>query len=401
MFKLAESSSPISLHIVNFLSFGIFLFVCGFFLFPSGSAQKTAYYLTVVLPFLMLMPWLRWRKPSTAEFLVVCFIGYLVVATFWSSMFNVMGLLYFVKCALLILILIWSLSLCAESELLRRRMIPGFIVSGVVVGIYSLIMFGVDTGWKFDQVLKPFWHFANQNRMAKVFGVLALMVSLILLGSRSLALFWFYMSVLVVSLIVVLLSRSSGALLALLVSVPCYLLVSWSLAKEYRKLLYLCFIGCLCLFGVAGFVMLGEFDGVYFEQGWSYRDEIWLSVLNDVVKTPWFGTGASRELVVLGEEGRIYSHEHNIFIAVLRQSGIVGLVLLLTLLVSLFQIAVKSDNREMSLWLLVLIFGLVALSSSGEYPLERPKESWLFFWLPIALLLAGAKQSRITNVARS
>jgi len=390
MFDVAES--PISRRIVQALTIGISLFVWGFFLFPTVSAQKTSYYLTVILPFLMLTPWLRWRKPTKVQLALLLFVCYLVVAVFWSPFYSLDGLLYFCKCALLAMLLVWSVDICAEQDFFKVRLLPVFIVSGLAVGVYSLVVFSISTDWRFDQVMMPVWHFANQNRMAKVYGVLFLVAAFLLVTKRRILpepLMWLAM---IVSIVIVLLSRSSGALFALLACVPCYLLFFYGMKRDYKKLRWLSvYCGIAVSLLAALFVFWGVGDS-HFQGGWSYRDEIWLSVGKEFMSSPLIGVGAYRDLPVYVDGGGTFSHEHNIFLAILRQSGVIGLVLFSLLLVGLFRAAGTSSHGDRLMWLLVLVFGLLSLISSGEYPLERPKESWLFYWLPIAMLLTKASE---------
>jgi len=395
------SSSVVSGRIVQFLSFGLFCFICGFFLFPSVSAHKTAYYLVVVLPFLLLIPWLRWRTPTPSQILVLTFITYMVLAVLWSDEFDLDSLLYFTKCGALILILIWAIDIC-WSDRYFDQLLLGFLLSGAVVGLYSLFSFGVETGWRFDRVMKPVWHFANQNRMAKVFGVLALVALFLMRQKRFSAhkmVFLLSTVSLLSALFIIVLNRSTGAMLAVVAAIPCF----WFMLLPYNVTRKALVVGSLCIFGVmiaGGIVYMLDLHAAFLQQGWSYRDEIWLAVLKDIVANPWFGLGATDDLPVFGNDGRVYSHEHNVFLAVLRLSGAIGLVLMLAVVFRLFWVLSEVRYGSSSLWLLILVFGLIALSSSGEYPIGRPKESWLFFWVPIAFLVAMSGKLELARRAR-
>jgi O-antigen ligase len=121
----------------------------------------------------------------------------------------------------------------------------------------------------------------------------------------------------------------------------------------------------------------------------SFRPGIWQQVMAEMPGHWLLGRGCLVDPQV-NAYGKLFSHAHNSYLATLRDGGAVGLVLLLGLLglalVWAGRLWARGGER---IYLALLLFGMTAVIMDFDRLLVHPKELWLFFWLPLALVMAA------------
>ena len=121
----------------------------------------------------------------------------------------------------------------------------------------------------------------------------------------------------------------------------------------------------------------------------SFRPGIWQQVLSDMQDNWWFGRGYLVDPRVAAYD-RTFSHAHNAYLASLRDGGLIGLALLLGLLAVAALWATKLyRQRGERIYLALLLYGMTCIVMDFDRLLVHPKELWMFFWLPIALIMAA------------
>jgi O-antigen ligase len=76
-------------------------------------------------------------------------------------------------------------------------------------------------------------------------------------------------------------------------------------------------------------------------------------------------------------------------LATARDGGLVGLALHIAILIVALRKAIQAENSSLSsFYLSALLFGFLIMSIDKDQLIDRPRELWLFFWLPLAILLA-------------
>ncbi|MCP5208699.1 MAG: O-antigen ligase family protein [Hahellaceae bacterium] len=126
-------------------------------------------------------------------------------------------------------------------------------------------------------------------------------------------------------------------------------------------------------------------------RGDSYRIEIWGAVLKTAPDYWLFGNGLASEFGAT-ETGQMVSlqsvaHPHNLWLSMLFYSGIIGVLLLLGLIMSLFVQCLRFE-RYFRIICFALVLLLNALCFTDTYRLiSSPQAMWLIFWLPVALLV--------------
>ena len=88
--------------------------------------------------------------------------------------------------------------------------------------------------------------------------------------------------------------------------------------------------------------------------------------------------------------GKLFDHAHNGYLATLRDGGLIGLALLAVLLgVALHWAWQLYRHRGERIYLALLLYGMTSLAMDYDRLLREPREVWLFFWLPLALIMAA------------
>jgi O-antigen ligase len=187
-------------------------------------------------------------------------------------------------------------------------------------------------------------------------------------------------------------------------------LLRFSATPQVRKMVFFA-IGALLLIVMA----LSDSTISYeLDRGLSQRDEIWKDVLSRM-PGHWIighGAGTSPGPFSIGNETLTVWHIHNLYLQVLYQFGLIGLLLMLVTsaacIVKLFRMR---TNTLAALWLAVLSGGLLAMFFAMNNFVGAPNRIWIYFWLPVAGCLAlsrdnakmlpKASPSHVTNKART
>ncbi|TXI27875.1 MAG: O-antigen ligase domain-containing protein [Aquipseudomonas alcaligenes] len=175
---------------------------------------------------------------------------------------------------------------------------------------------------------------------------------------------------------------SRGVWVALALAFLCY----WSLALSRRQ-----FVGMLALCGVGGLLALLVAPAMLAKVflNLSYREEIWQYTLDQLGGNWIFGLGPEASFNACVEAlQRCFNQAHSLYLQILYDFGLIGLLILGGLLVSVLQVA--RGNRHCAnvrMALPLLVFALVAGVASYSALFTRPDLVWVFFWLPVGMLL--------------
>ena len=124
----------------------------------------------------------------------------------------------------------------------------------------------------------------------------------------------------------------------------------------------------------------------------SFRPGIWEQVIVNMQDHWWFGYGYLVDPRVYAYD-KFFSHAHNGYLASLRDGGLVGLALLLAILAVAFHWAWQLYRRRGErIYLALLLYGMTSIAMDYDRLLLHPKELWLFFWLPVALIMGTYAQ---------
>ena len=111
------------------------------------------------------------------------------------------------------------------------------------------------------------------------------------------------------------------------------------------------------------------------------------------------GAPAGSELLI---DGTVHKHAHSIYFATFFYGGIIGLILLLSLLAASFGALFRMGaGQKVILAVTTLLYSVIVLIFDGDRLLEKVDFMWVVFWLPIALGLAATLKENGGNYSSS
>ncbi len=393
-----------------------------------GEWVAAAFGLVALLPLLKRETW----QPLDVPHIALIFPGFIAIL-FMQWM---LGMLHSTQYALLVAsYLIWAFLLVILGNHLRRQLgwekiattIAWFIVVG---GLLNALFVALQLATKFGISL-PFMpqyygygtigqtnHFADYTALAtasliylfikKRLPIAALIVAGLLFlsmlafsGSRST---WLYMAALVVLSFLLrgmvarqknstseLQIQQSRTLLRLaLYILPIYALVQWAI--------YFMPSGLVTL--PTERLMMSESAGSVAISGIAIRWHVWRESLQLFMQSPWLGIGAGQTRwmsfaylnpdIAQGMPG-MFEHAHNLFIHVLTEMGLGGILLLVAGLAAWLR-GFQWRNLNLESWWLLAMLAIIGIHSMLEYPL------WYAYFLGITAFLLGAGEDKCSHV---
>jgi O-antigen ligase len=123
-------------------------------------------------------------------------------------------------------------------------------------------------------------------------------------------------------------------------------------------------------------------------RGQGLRPQIWAGVWDEAKSAPIAGHGLLSELSVEAG-GKVFENAHGAYLQVLWQGGVIGLGLLFFLLVVAFRNAWSWGRQQGDYTVFcMLVFAASTMAADLDTLIGRPRDQWMLFWLPLALLLA-------------
>jgi len=122
-------------------------------------------------------------------------------------------------------------------------------------------------------------------------------------------------------------------------------------------------------------------------------------VLGQIADAPWFGHGYLSDTSV-AVEGQTFMHAHSSYLGFLRDGGLAGVAIFVALVTVIIRTVVGAGCSRVGLVVPLLVFAFVVIAPDIDRLIVRPRESWLFFWWPLALFV-GLGQSLSESEATS
>lgn len=190
-----------------------------------------------------------------------------------------------------------------------------------------------------------------------------------------------------------LLTQSRGPFIAFIVS----LLIIFHLRTMVRKHLIITAAAVITLALIVTYTQVGEqflsrFEALRQQSG--LRLSIWSYAIELAKSNIWLGKGFSYNLDFINYSGEHITTTHSIYIGAFLKGGIIGLALFLIiinygLLCAWFKF-VNNRRLEASIFLFSIIF----MMSQGMFIINNPRESWMLFWLPFAVVISNTTFKR-------
>jgi len=384
-----STESPWYKGFIAFIACGFLLWVAGFYLAPSSGAQDRIYYNCFVIPFLLLSFFKgkefaldpRYRNQRWLLFMV--FLLWLPVC--WGNSDNQLDV---ARKEFKNLLMIYSILfgtaflLYRPSSLLKH--VQATIVSAAAIAAVLFFHGAWQTfhqGSGIGEGLNGYGNLGdnpNETGLAFAAALLVVMHKLPDLRGKKLAgalLFAFAI------LVALLLTMGRTGMLA----VAAGTLASYARYLRARQVAVLFLsAGAVFLVSLAAFP---EWYSYIIQAGLSRRPDVWQPRIEDFLNHPLFGIGLNGEHVRYIPELQKMLDSHNLYIDTALRSGIYGLLVLTGIIVFSVSRGITLPRKE-SLFLYLLVFGLVSQFFEGYYTLYDPNSFWLFIWLPIAMIAA-------------
>lgn len=264
-------------------------------------------------------------------------------------------------------------------RMLWRGVALGAFISGMVAWV-AIAKFYIVGENSFEERVVAMGHLNHTIMASHVMGALGvLLVTLREFLPRPIRRWaWVLSSVGLLAFLV--LSKSKGPLIAALCALIFYVVC----APSRRRIIFLLMV----LFGATLSVWL--FPEYVLRGGFSYRPDLLLAGYKQFLFSPWLGMGVGADYILSVADGR-YSleHAHNIYLHILIQLGVVGLLLWCVLQGYVLMQAYLNRASVLGRMLCALFcFGAVALLTDGIGPWIKPREEWFTTWLPLFFCLA-------------
>ncbi len=373
------------------LFLGMLCFLTGFFWQVKYSRLHTVYFILVVLPSLVLIPLFIKEQLHKNKLLlmIALFCFYSLISIFWAENFQPAFFVTYFKRAAVLMILFYAVyHICLYYPLSEKLIFVLLMLNGFVLACFSFWMY-FSSGYTERLVL---WGGLNDViSSATVYGALFLLSAGAYLKEKNKTLLFVYLCLCLIFALEILLTKSRGPQIALLLSVPLLFLVIK--AVDYKRIYYPLLLLIIVILFVA--IMTSFFDTT-FSRGFdvSYRGIIWKDSVNLSLENPFFGYGLSTEFKFNTSANRMVSHSHNFLLSTWLYSGVIGVALILTIIYYALSVCFSRKKENFSILGVIMVFGIICLLSNGSYPISRANERWFVFWIPLAFIVAFSVQRK-------
>jgi hypothetical protein len=365
----------------EYLLWGFGLFIIGYFFMPSASSHAKLYYVMVLIP--LAYNWQTvlelYRSNSVLKCLLV-FCCYMFLSTFWSEHIDFTG----VRFALghTFVTLCFPVAVVLAYKWYPQKFDSIFKVAVAFAAVFSIISMAI-IYWDAPFPKTRLVYIGRMDSPTKAssayafFGLLACYFATLNVTGRARAI---YASMGVIIVSALLFSQARGAIGAF--SVGLIILLSRSYIKFFVAL------GLL----VALFFLLNPdyWETWIMNRGWSYRPDIWQYTIDKVGDSWLLGKGflSTTGTTLAGKWAEEHGHAHSQILATYRDGGIIAIVLLFLLWGGALWQAGKLYIKGESLLFALLVCGFLCLIPYQDRLITRPREHWLYFWLPVSLVVA-------------
>ena len=284
------------------------------------------------------------------------------------------------------LLFVWG---CHEaftrSEAWRDRLITVLIVCGTLNAWIAIIRLPfVRNAWDHDSLRMPGWAETRHPILgAIIIGVPVLLAASRLLQRRAVRANAFALAS---CLGFIALTGSRGPILAIGGALTLFL----AMARP-RLLAIVVVAGLVVLCAVellAPAILAAVWHGLT-DRGSSDRLIIWRLSLKAIGTSPWVGLGPTARLDRVNE-----GFPHNLFLSTLFYAGVVGLVLLLSLLALVGRIAWRRPpGVDRSMRIALLIYPMLAGMTDLSILIKGPAPMWYMVWLPLIICMGSDRPS--------
>ena len=381
-----------------FLPVSYTVFILGFFFFPSSKFLSNFFYLAVVFPFVILIlikkvdltPLLS----SRTFLLITIYLLYMFCTLFWTDSLSMSDLSkYGLRVLYVLIFLSVTINLTQSYPTFLQKLLALLCWTAAGFAIAKILSYYAQhplpgTRLLGDGLLKLSFRASSQ------YGIVAIACTYFVLHQRAVKTKLLYLGPLLACVSYMLLAQSHSTLLSLVVAIIAWQLSAWLLHKGDRRnylnqiLTVMIFVsGVIAVF----LVVYPEFFKLAFLRRYlPVRPEIWGHLFTRIADAQWFGHGLTADSRTETASGVIWLHPHSVYVATLLYGGIVGLLLLMAVVISALWQGFGRVSQPISLVAAsMVLYGALCIAPNGNMLIHHPKPFWLFFWFPLALVVAS------------
>lgn len=357
-------------------------FLCSYFIFRDYSDPYRFFARVVfVLGIFVVFGSLRqiWRHPLFR--VLAAYMLYLLLSGLWSEPLD------WYQVGQKLTICGYLLSFIAITHFLIRwdgtwyqRMLQICVLLGAVAALASLLVFYRHNPFP-DTRLAGIGALTNVNEFANVYGVFAVLAMGFALRSKNLAYKIPFLLAIVVFVCFAWFGQSRTAFAAMLLA----LMLLMGLMLDNGRVLYSTILAVLAGTLIAVFPDILEHALL---RGQGLRPDIWAQLWDEVKAAPIVGHGLISPISIEAG-GLFFGTAHNAYLQAFWQGGVIGLGLFLVVLAVAFRHAwLRGCQQGDYTVFCMLVFAACTMMTGVDTLITRPREQWMLFWLPLALLLA-------------
>ena len=267
----------------------------------------------------------------------------------------------------------------------RKKYIIGAAYFGIVA-LTILTLIYVNKEHIFQNRLERAFPFSPDN-VIDLGGYMALGILLSAILVRETRNYWFYIPVPLL-LVCLILTQSRGPFLSMIVAAIVAFLCKpkWNFKLLAGSLIVLIVIGSILYF--SGFFDIFIKRAEESSRAGSVRFGIWQHAFEVAKQKMIFGWGFNKELEFINGYGQPVTTTHSLYLATFLKGGIVGLLLLLSMILFAGRQCLRHLAANHKAEIAVIVFALMFYVTQGMFVISNPREYWVLFWLPLAIIFS-------------
>ncbi len=357
------------------------------------SSQSGASFSTYLLTILMLVTFASWKDVLQVYLMrwILALMVWMSASALWSSPFELREAISIWIRALLIVCFVVAFAECQLRGYLRRWLTSALTLVGAVVVLVAIANFFITE--PVDGRLNGLGQLDTHVVAALVYGVVLLFVLQHFLDTKHNLLKFSLGVIILLIAFAVLLSDSRNAWVSALIG--CITLVlAWRVDDPKKFAIALASATVLLLAVLTALISNTTMVEWILPRGDSFRLSIWTHTLERIQDgNAWIGLGIiTDDDLAIGK--LTFPHPHNMYLAVAYQSGIIGLLLYLTVLGSSLKSLIEHyEHPDAKIALAILSLALSSHLLDGHELIDKVGDTWFLIWLPVGIALGLRWQS--------
>jgi len=389
--NIIQSAHYLKTRLHAYIPYGYGIFMAGFFFIPNAVDQYKFFSVAVFVPLLFLAgDLLATVKRNSLWLLTGAYLTWMLATSFWSAEFSLLEFFKTFRLVLYILafILITVYLKTVKPDTFRKILLAACFSAGVAALISIPLWYTQHTFP--DSRLVGIGTLENTNTSSYLYGFHALLsLSLARNGKTPVLRLLLHVNS-VILLCFVFLTQSNTGILATTGAMALLLLAGRRFNSTAVKLLGTLVLAYALLFLLSSVGILNK----PIDSGLSLRIPIWQAVFTRIQDAPIIGNGYQKPTRVNPNDNlEPPYYAHNTLLGTLRDGGLIGGLFYVSILLYAGYIGIQAYKETGdSFYLACLLFGVICMLADTDEVITRPRELWIIFWFPLAILIARANK---------